>query len=772
MMRKIRKALSSRLMRNKVLIIASLLATIPVLIMGMTAYFIASKNIIQDIGAANQETMLQIQQRIDEKLSTLENMTLQNATNPTFAHFLSLSKPGEDIEALGMTMTILSSMQVLIDDVNSVYLYRPDQQLVVSPDFGMRSDQVLPAYIKEAVSLSPSKIWLDHRLESYTYRDGLHQITLIRKIDTPDNSSGGYLIVNLDETTLFRIFNNMNLGENRELLIITPRYNIFSDQSQHLLKRPLQEYSFLGSMMDPSSPTNTSTVQIDGLKMSLNYIESPYNGWKYVTIVPYSDVTQHLQKIQQATLMICLLLVVVSALASGVLSKRWLHAFQSLIEVVKKKSGGADGRAEENEFTLIRSYFESLEHNNDRLEKQIEDSMPTLRSNFIHRLLNEPFRPDMIEQAAYYDVPDRHPYYTVVCIELDNMRGHTEQDTNLFHYAVLNIVKEVVHHHAEGMVVQMHSGHIVMLLNHNEQKRTLDPNTGVFHIAEEIRSIAESLLHITVTLGVGHSYEGLGQVKRSFREAMESLDYQLIQGSGKVLYIGQIKLEGSSMHYPYEYEQQIITSLKLGNLGKIQDLLDSFAHALKSEAVDYDQVRQSFTQLLAVSQRTMLELDANSPQIHGSKLYQRLFELNTTEKIVHWFKTEIYPPMTEHIQSRLEQRTHSTIQQALDYIQEHYDSDLSMPIVADYIAMPVSHFSHVFKLEVGMTFSEYLIAYRMEKARELLETTNDKISDIAEKLRYNNSQNFIRVFKKMNSATPGEYRTRFHKERLETKSGS
>lgn len=71
-----------------------------------------------------------------------------------------------------------------------------------------------------------------------------------------------------------------------------------------------------------------------------------------------------------------------------------------------------------------------------------------------------------------------------------------------------------------------------------------------------------------------------------------------------------------------------------------------------------------------------------------------------------------------------------------------------------------------------MTFSEYLIAYRMEKARELLETTNDKISDIAEKLRYNNSQNFIRVFKKMNSATPGEYRTRFHKERLETKSGS
>lgn len=119
--------------------------------------------------------------------------------------------------------------------------------------------------------------------------------------------------------------------------------------------------------------------------------------------------------------------------------------------------------------------------------------------------------------------------------------------------------------------------------------------------------------------------------------------------------------------------------------------------------------------------------------------------------------------MTGHIKSRLEQRMHSTIQKALDYIQEHYDSDLSMPMAADYISIPVSHFSHIFKAEVGMTFSEYLIAYRMEKARLLLESTDTRISDIAEKLRYNNLQNFIRVFKKMNGMTPGEYRTRHMK---------
>src|SRR5262245_28946703 len=100
-------AFTSGPLRRKVLIIASLLATIPVLIMGATAYFIASGKIIEEIGLANRQTMLQIQQRIDEKLITLEKITLQNAVNPTLSRFLSLSDPEGDIENFGLTMTLL-----------------------------------------------------------------------------------------------------------------------------------------------------------------------------------------------------------------------------------------------------------------------------------------------------------------------------------------------------------------------------------------------------------------------------------------------------------------------------------------------------------------------------------------------------------------------------------------------------------------------------------------------------------------------------------------
>jgi len=80
--------------------------------------------------------------------------------------------------------------------------------------------------------------------------------------------------------------------------------------------------------------------------------------------------------------------------------------------------------------------------------------------------------------------------------------------------------------------------------------------------------------------------------------------------------------------------------------------------------------------------------------------------------------------------------------------------------MADLLSMPLAQFSLQFKEQVGMTFSDYMIAYRMEKAKELLTTTGLKVSEIAERLRYQNSQNFIRMFKKFTKTTPGEYRAR------------
>ncbi|MNR50402.1 Arabinose operon regulatory protein [compost metagenome] len=68
------------------------------------------------------------------------------------------------------------------------------------------------------------------------------------------------------------------------------------------------------------------------------------------------------------------------------------------------------------------------------------------------------------------------------------------------------------------------------------------------------------------------------------------------------------------------------------------------------------------------------------------------------------------------------------------------------------------YLSRVFKREVGSTFSEYLLAYRMNQAKVMLDTTDMKIAEIGNKVMYTNISAFIRAFRKAFGMTPGQYR--------------
>lgn len=95
----------------------------------------------------------------------------------------------------------------------------------------------------------------------------------------------------------------------------------------------------------------------------------------------------------------------------------------------------------------------------------------------------------------------------------------------------------------------------------------------------------------------------------------------------------------------------------------------------------------------------------------------------------------------------------------LGYIHEHYlDENFSVKYLAAYFETSISNISHFFKKNVGVTISQYIDQIKLDKAKELLENSDSKISEIAQILRYNNSTVFIEMFKKYEGVTPGGYR--------------
>ena len=99
------------------------------------------------------------------------------------------------------------------------------------------------------------------------------------------------------------------------------------------------------------------------------------------------------------------------------------------------------------------------------------------------------------------------------------------------------------------------------------------------------------------------------------------------------------------------------------------------------------------------------------------------------------------------------------IVKAKRYITEHCeDAELSLAEVAEYVGLNEKYFTNRFTKETGETFSSYLTALRIQKAKELLKTTSFKVYEISEMVGYRNVEHFNRVFKKLNGVTPAGYR--------------
>jgi len=98
------------------------------------------------------------------------------------------------------------------------------------------------------------------------------------------------------------------------------------------------------------------------------------------------------------------------------------------------------------------------------------------------------------------------------------------------------------------------------------------------------------------------------------------------------------------------------------------------------------------------------------------------------------------------------------IQGALNFINEHYADDISLYDVAQNTFMHPGYLSQLLKKHTNESYIDYLTKIRIEKAKELLASTDEKISVISSKVGYNYSQYFHKIFKSVTGITPLEYR--------------
>jgi len=111
----------------------------------------------------------------------------------------------------------------------------------------------------------------------------------------------------------------------------------------------------------------------------------------------------------------------------------------------------------------------------------------------------------------------------------------------------------------------------------------------------------------------------------------------------------------------------------------------------------------------------------------------------------------------------LEQGSWKGLDRAVVFIHENYRAQLRVQTVSRIAGMSSSTFSKAIKKETGMSFAKYVNNYRISKSLDLLRNDGFSMSDIAFECGFTNQFHFTRVFKKITSTSPLQYRKSLNK---------
>lgn len=216
----------------------------------------------------------------------------------------------------------------------------------------------------------------------------------------------------------------------------------------------------------------------------------------------------------------------------------------------------------------------------------------------------------------------------------------------------------------------------------------------------------------------------------------------------------------SSTHLSMQHERKLIGYIRLGEREKVKKFLN---HVLGGIFLDRDNdlamIKIRLLELLTGMCRVGLQAGAPAERI-TEQYFMAVNDLQQAvdDDVIYSWTMDIFDKMMDVIYISRDNAEYNSVRQVIEYLQEHYNQDLTLDDVARKVHISPSHLSRLFKDELGMTIIDYLTDIRIAAAKQMLENSDLMVKEIAEKVGYQEASYFTRVFKKNTGVSPAEYR--------------
>lgn len=416
--------------------------------------------------------------------------------------------------------------------------------------------------------------------------------------------------------------------------------------------------------------------------------------------------------------------------------------------------------------TLLKKAMGKIDHermkrSNDLLIKEkLETVIPIIESGLIYSVL---FQENYMEEAENFKhllgIEENHGYMMVI------EYGDTEEDGHLTNAIGVSVrlqsnyvrLRETVKEFFPGIIGPMMANAVIIFVPCADEiaSNEYEERVKIIENARKMVSRLKSDIDAQFRVGIG-SVKRLDEADASYTEAVNALRYT----TGSVAHAKDLSVKSKyEDDYPIQMEKKLFDMVQGGDVaGAVSEANCFFDWMVNTYADAAMDIKLKTLEFILRAETISIQSGGSTYRFESRHDYLTfLFDTKGYEELRSWFLAKIREA-TKSVSGSKEKTSISLVEQAKAFIDGHYSSDLSLDEVSREINISPYYFSKLFKDETGGNFIDYVTAIRMEKAKELLSTTDKSMKEICSEVGYADPNYFSRSFKKNVGITPTEYK--------------
>ncbi|SDD03948.1 Helix-turn-helix domain-containing protein [Paenibacillus sp. UNCCL117] len=713
-------------------------------------YMNFAKVISYHINNSEKTSLSQASYSVQFMTESAQTLALLVYSDPIIAKLLyyTFREPVETNNALDS----LNTYRYITPFIHSIYIYNDK-----SETFYVTSPVIEQTIQSKSTFIDKEAVWLLSNFRSFKEFSPIPRLIPERAAngetklvsvytylfhDLPGNSEklDSVVILNVSDTWMHNTIQALDAGAPSNTFIVDANGRMIISNQQTPMFTDVSDQSYVNRIRQSREASGYFVDDVDEVKSLVIYVKHESLDWTFIRTIPYDRITAKIDRMRELTLLIGIVILAVGLAVSYVLSRRLYKPIHTALTSLKELEAEKRDRFHNDKQQFLRNLLRDSDGRADSLPKLFDSLRIGLRTE----------RPFVLLLLQI----DR---YAAFCSE------YSFSDRKLFKFSLMNVASELCSRHGYiHEAVDMENDQVVLVLNIDNTDRAAE-DLRLHELIRHIQSSVQTYVRLSLTTVISARFywkDGLSEV---YREAEHASLHRIVYGHKSMIDVETLGEDTSGdFVYPFQKGQAFSEELLSGKMEEAkQRYADIIGQAVATN--NYPTIQLTLTHLAFTFSKCLETLKRNGTPITDAKnspFIATVNQLETLEEIEHRL-FQLYEQMVSTPEDRKKTRYDELTVNITALIHEQYmDPNLSLASLAEAVAMSPAYLGRLFKKLTAKSIPDYILEVRIDKAKELLATTNASINDIAEQVGFANSPYFFKVFKKTNGVTPNDYRQR------------